>query len=235
MTEPPIVAMDESGFTGDNLLDEAQPVYALAAIQLDAATSDAAVAHAKQRCGRPELKFAELRYHAAEREVMFELFEALSLSPATARVSVAHKPWMVAAKMVELLIEPRKLAQGRQFSWYEAGLHKDTASLLFGRGPTYLGEHWPPLQSSFVAMVRRFNERTAHEYIRAVAAARDVCDNVVMSLILGDMIDSWDELADNIPGSKDQLDPTPGCLYWQAGEWSSVLPDFAIVHDDRCG
>ncbi len=232
MMEHRTVAMDESGFTGDNLLDVVQPVYALAGVQLDLAAADVAVAEAKARCNREELKFAELRYEPADREVMFQLFEAVDLGPQNARVCVAHKPWMVAAKMVDLLIEPRRLAQGTQVSWYASGMHVDTSFFLYGRGPDYLGEHWPLLQETFVTMVRRFRRDTATAYLSALSAARNACDNVVMGLVLAEMIDSWEELAENIPGVPDPLDPTPSCLFWQAGIWSDVSSDFAVIHDD---
>jgi hypothetical protein len=81
-------------------------------------------------------------------------------------------------------------------------------------------------------MVRRFRRDTATAFVSALNVARQACDNVVMALVLAEMIDSWEELAENIPGIPDPLDPTPSCLFWQAGAWSDELSDFAIVHDD---
>ena len=232
MTGHPAIAMNESGFTGDNLLDQAQPVYALAAVNLDLSTADEVVRRATSRCERAELKFSELRYAPTTRAVMFELFDELRLTPQNTRVTVAHKPWMVAAKMVELLIEPRWLARGRQAEWYVQNLHVDTAHLLFGRGSDALGDSWPDLQRAFVAMVRRFSPETATDFLRGLAKAREACTNPTIGLVLAAMTDTWEDLDDSISGTRDQLDPTPGCLFWQAGEWSSVMPDLTIVHDD---
>ena len=71
----PVVVMDEAGHTGENLLDSVQPVYALAAVQMDEATARAAVSDALGRAPETttELKFSALRRSSAGRRNLLTL------------------------------------------------------------------------------------------------------------------------------------------------------------------
>lgn len=53
--------MDESGNTGQDLLDDAQPVFALAAVQLESGLAEETVERAKATTRTFELKFSSLR------------------------------------------------------------------------------------------------------------------------------------------------------------------------------
>jgi hypothetical protein len=45
---------------------------------------------------------------------MLTLIEELNLTSESAALMVVHKPWMLAAKLVDELIEPRMLARGQR-------------------------------------------------------------------------------------------------------------------------
>lgn len=105
----PVVVMDEAGHTGENLLDLDQPVYALAAVRVDVAAAEAAVAAALGRSqkGTTELKFSTLRRSNVGRRNVLALLDDVQLTADDAAIVVVHKPWMVAAKLIDDLIEPR--------------------------------------------------------------------------------------------------------------------------------
>ncbi len=101
----PIVSMDESGNTGQNLLDPDQPVFALASISL---TDE----EARQIVGQSaeELHFAKMRKSRVGRQRVLDVLGALD--PERAKVVPIHKRFMVTAKIVDQLVEPQARAVG---------------------------------------------------------------------------------------------------------------------------
>src|SRR5687767_15017916 len=99
------VAMDEAGNTGENLLDETQPVFALAGVHIATDHAQAAVAAALARAGGVELKFSRLRRSAAGPRNILQLLSDADLHPANCAIVVAHKPWMLASKLIDELVE----------------------------------------------------------------------------------------------------------------------------------
>lgn len=122
----PVIVMDEAGHTGENLLDSQQPVYALAAIRVDVARAEQVVSDALGRAQKTttELKFSSLRKSSVGRANILTLLEDLQLKTDDAAIVVVHKPWMVAAKLIDELVEPRMLARGIQPAWYASGAAK---------------------------------------------------------------------------------------------------------------
>jgi len=149
--------MDESGNTGENLLDVAQPVYALAAVRGDLDDISAAVTTALSRTQMAELKFNRLRTSNPGRRNILKLLGDIDLTGYRAAVSVVHKPWMLAAKLIDDLVEPRMLARGLQMAWYGGGAAKNMADALYAQAPPALGDVYSELQSSFVQLVRDYS------------------------------------------------------------------------------
>src|SRR5664279_242889 len=127
----PIVCMDESGNTGENLLDSVQPVFALAGVLLDEDTSEQVIRAALNHTQMTELKFAALRRSPPGRRNILSVIDDAALNVENVAVAVAHKPWMLAAKLVDELVEPRMLAAGRQMEWYASGGHVRMADRLY--------------------------------------------------------------------------------------------------------
>lgn len=231
-TAVPQVFMDEAGNTGGNLLDAAQPIYALAAVRVN---EDArrAITAALARTQMNELKFQRLRTSSAGRHSILKLLDEVELRPGTAAVMVAHKPWMLAAKLVDELIEPRMLAKGIQMAWYASGSAKSMAHALFTVAPDALGDVYPELQAAFVVLLRDYSEEKGAAFLSSLRRARIVCSNEQMHELLSVMIDTPAEIRDEFANRQDALDPGLTSLHCQAGHWSSLLAErFEIVHDD---
>lgn len=224
--------MDEAGNTGENLLDAAQQIYALAAVRVDGQARRAITA-ALDRTQMTELKFQRLRGSTAGRRNILQLLEDVEPRPETAAAMVVHKPWMLAAKLVDELIEPRMLARGVQMAWYATGAAKRMADALFALAPRALGDLYPELQAAFVGLLRNYSEEGAVRFLATLRHARIACRDEQLHELLSVMIDTPAELHEEFAAREDALDPALTALYCQLGRWSTLLADsFAVVHDD---
>jgi hypothetical protein len=231
----PVIAMDEAGHTGENLLDSEQAVYALAGVRLEEGTADAAVSAAlgRAQANTKELKFSRLRKSNVGRKNVLTLLNELATAADDAAVIVVHKPWMVAAKLIDELMEPRMLAKGVQAAWYGTGAARSMALAFHERAPRALGETYTELASAFVAMVREYTPERGAAFLQTLGRCKVVCrDNHVHDL-LSVMIDTQHALDAEFGSREDALDPALTCLFWQAGYWSSELGTrFEVLHDD---
>ena len=91
-----------------------------------------------------------------------------NLTADDAAVVVLHKPWMVASKLIDELVEPRMLAKGIQPAWYASGAAKNMAHTLFELGPGALGETYNKMAVSFVAMVRDYTPEAGAAFVRTL-------------------------------------------------------------------
>jgi hypothetical protein len=231
----PVVVMDEAGHTGENLVDRDQPVYALAAIRMDEANAESAVTDALGRAQRStkELKFSRLRRSNVGRRNVLTLLEDARLTDEDAAVIVLHKPWVLAAKLIDELVEPRMLEKGLQPAWYATGAAKNMAHALYSLGPRALGEMYDELAAAFVATLRDYTPEAAATLVRALKRCRIVCRDADVRGVLSVMIDTPEAIDAEFSTRKDSLDPALTALFWQGGHWSSVLQQrFEVVHDD---
>jgi hypothetical protein len=229
----PVVFIDEAGNTGENLVDLAQPIFALAAIHVDEGHAEAAVDAARSRTQMFDLKFSGLQRSNPGRKNILTLLEDMALDPTTAAVSVTDKPWMLAAKLTDELIEPRMLKRGVQMAWYATGGAKRTAEALQILGPRLPGNLYAELAGAFVVMVRDYAPEPASAYLSALTRCRIACTDANLLGILNDMIDTAAELEREFGEREDALDPALPALFWQAGHWSTALAQpFEIRHDE---
>ncbi len=147
----PVVAFDESGNSGENLLDPEQPVFVLASVHVH--DTDAKALLGGERRGG-ELKFGKLRRSETGRRRVLEVLNADVLGPDHVVVSAFHKPFMVITKMVDMLIEP--LFHSRGIDLYERGANLGMANMYHVVIPTFVGAAaFDRLRSLFVEMVRQ--------------------------------------------------------------------------------
>ena len=163
---------------------------------------------------------------------MVDLIARLELA-GQAAIVVADKPWMLAAKMVDELIEPAMLARGMQMVWYQSGAARVMAELLAKLGPKELDDTYDEFARAFVRLVRRYTPERAEEFQRTLGRCKIVCRSRPLRRLLDEMIDGSDELAACFMATTDALDPALMALFFQAGFWSSTLgATFEIVHDE---
>ncbi len=133
----PVVAFDESGHSGDRLLDADQPIYALASVN---ASRDVAL-ELIDRVRPPqlaELKYSRLRNSPAGRAAILAVLDSTLVTVASARVYPAHKPFMLAAKIFDNLIEPWFWDRGVETRNRVANIA--AANIIYRRGASACGE-----------------------------------------------------------------------------------------------
>src|ERR1035437_6104383 len=149
------VFFDESGNTGQNLIDEADPIFVLASCSLQADQEQEALSHLQQFKG-PELKFSRLRKTPAGQRAVLAFLGSASVTSKTAAAVVFHKPFMVVTKYCDLVLEPSFRKAGVDFNG--RGRNIATANLLTTTMPVLLNRTtWSNFLSLFVRVVR---ERT---------------------------------------------------------------------------
>jgi hypothetical protein len=228
-----LVAFDEAGNTGENLLDETQPVYSLAAV-LDTGDAKKTVDDALAHRQASELKFSGLRKHASGQRIVVDLFASGALNPDNARVSIAHKPWMVAAKMVDLLVEPYFQRRGHSALMYASGMHLNMADALYSEAPLAVGPQlWRAFQEAFVELVRDFSDTTITRYLTVLKLVRAARAEDPLAAVFAAMVDSCTWLEEDVRAEIDQLDPALSTVVEQLGAWSDRLDEpFTVLHDD---
>jgi hypothetical protein len=226
------IAFDESGNSGQNLLDPAQPIYTLASVARSEAEVAASVREILAGSSFSELKFSEMRRCDEGLGILNRVFESRLLDPESARVVPVQKDWMVAGKMVDLLWEPGA-ANSNHF--YATGMHRKLASVLHRQGPEEAGrENWLRWQQAFVAVVRFPRDETRiTELESALAAVKAGVAEKPLGILFQAVPDDAMSLAALIPRGHDELDPAVGGLVEQLHHWSQHLGEpFRVVHDD---
>jgi hypothetical protein len=230
-----VVAFDESGHSGENLLDRQQPIYALAGVCLESKDADDLVSDLLKDRQASELKFAALRKHSSGRRVVLNALGSDHLVPTNRRLSVSEKGWFLAGKVIDLLIEPVTLSN---FVFYESGMHRLAADWLFFQAAEEVGaERWQGFLEVFVDAARsqRDDEQAALAELSERLREIQGFEGTTTARILGPVPASVDYLTEQLsgPGAKDQLEPALTSLIGHIQDWSERLGEpFRVVHDD---
>lgn len=227
--ETPIVAFDESGNTGPDLLNARQPIFSLASVRMDEELARELLAPVVR--GGGEAKFAELRQEPDGQEKLIEFLRSDVLTPETARVSVFHKPYTTVAKMVDLLMEPGFYKRGMGGEFRTDGHAFKWPVALYELAPEQLGDVWEGLTTAFVRAVRKPSPAHTGEVERLVAEALARHPDARIEFPLR----VFEEQAPHELGQQpdvDPLDPALPALIEHMGFWGEVIGPFHIRHDE---
>ncbi|MCC8397637.1 DUF3800 domain-containing protein [Paraburkholderia sp. MMS20-SJTR3] len=146
------IYFDESGNTGVNLSDPAQPVFALASVSLEIDVARS-LAESLVRPGQHEAKYTSLSASTAGQRALIELFKSPHLSPATAKVAVTDKRYYLISHLVDKLIEPVFHVKG--IDLYAGARHVEYANVLYQAGQILFPEGgWQNILDSFLKTLR---------------------------------------------------------------------------------
>jgi len=222
-----IVAFDEAGNSGGNLLDRHQPIFVLASVSL----SDEDAARLLPQRDR-EYKFSVLKRSARGRQDIIGLLDSDVLAEDRYLISGFHKPFMAITKMVDLLVEPLAYRDGVDL--YERGANLALSNMLYFCLPAFLGRRvFDTLVERFVGMVRSPSERTIQRFYQLLqteyrkhgpeAYASDLAMLFATRVIANDYICKWDS---------SDLDPAIPAFVEHASVWTGRHGGpFRIVHD----
>lgn len=226
----PVVSMDESGNSGQNLLDEVQPIFTLASVSLPTAAAQQLIYDTGGPGAAGELKFSDLRVEPNGREQIIRILESDVLTPETSRVLVCHKPYMVTAKMVDILVEPAFYARGMNFYEDDGALRWPTS--MHELSAEKLGQDlWDGMRREFIAHIRRPRSHPPDRFIALVGQALDRTDDPRLELLLTAMLEQAPAQLRASEGVSDPLDPALPGLIEQLHAWGHRFDAFEVDHD----
>jgi hypothetical protein len=121
--------IDETGFTGEDLLAADQPVFATASNDFSAAEAEKIAAGVFGGVEMRELKYKNLGRRENHRQRVLEFIRVLAADPLRAGTWSAHKEYGMTTMIVEWWIEPHAYRDG--VNLYENGGNHALANLLF--------------------------------------------------------------------------------------------------------
>src|SRR5438046_1866494 len=102
-----LLFLDESGYTGEDLLNADQPVFVIATLRLPEARCAELKAEFFGDVQAPEVKHSLLRKYVRGQRSVIEFVRALAArEPGAVKFHVAHKRYDLTGQMVEWLVEP---------------------------------------------------------------------------------------------------------------------------------
>ncbi len=228
--ENPIIAFDEAGNTGQNLLDPEQPIFVLASVKLS--DSDADVLRDASG-SRQELHFQRLRRSAKGRRRIIAALNSPLLATGAVKVTVIHKPFMVIGKIVDLLVEEIVRREGGDI--YERGGNIGLANLMYFTTPTLCGPgSLEQLQRKFVQMIRGRAAADVESFYGFVGSLYRDCGSDGYKGILA-MIFATRQVIDHVlrQVKVTTLDPAVPTFISLCAAWEEQLGrTFEIIHDE---
>ncbi|WP_315927388.1 DUF3800 domain-containing protein [Mesorhizobium sp. SP-1A] len=224
---PTLISCDEAGFTGPKLLDDNQPIFAYAAIDLSADKASALVDEikAKYRIQAPELKSKLLRKRDNWPTIALEVAQRVD---GRALVIAADKRLNLGGKAFEYLFEP--VLQAKSGLFYHYDLHRFVMNALY-RVFFIAGKPVPQLAHELQAFMKSFDPADAPTLFAAAAGEKETSEvlDCVLRFARGyaPTIASQSEhlQADNNQSAKWTLDLTTTCLF------SLILHGWGHRHD----
>lgn len=245
----PIVAFDESGNTGCDLLNREQPVFVLASVHM---TDE--IAHELVGKDLKELKFSKFKKSTKGRQKILEILSSPHIINERVVVTAYHKPFLLVSKIVDILLKPYGHIQGIDVN--QQGRNIALANVIYIALAMYLGkEGLRHFLSAFVAMIRTPSEESVESFYNFVAklaldlerhpfksddieiAYAHVETNLNDALEVGNLlslIHSTRPVAQNLSGNwnYEAFEPAIAALMTHASAWTERLAsEFRLVHD----
>ena len=212
---PQLISCDEAGFTGPKLLDDNQPYFAYAAIDLtlEEAAEIVETARKTHRIQAPELKSMLLRRRRNWPEIALDILHPIH---GRAMVIAADKRLNLAGKTFEYFFEP--VLERENGLFYHHDLHRFVMNglhrILFTAGAPV-----PALAEELQAFMRSFEPADAPTIFAAAEASQET--NEILDCVLrfargyAPVIAERSEYLqqDNNPVAKWTLDLTTTCLF----------------------
>ncbi|GAA4588618.1 hypothetical protein GCM10023194_40750 [Planotetraspora phitsanulokensis] len=238
----PWVAADESGATGENLVDQ-QAIIAHATLKIDDDVAAPLLDDIRRRARitqAPEIKFSHFSKERAARELADIFAPGGPLADRT-NIVVAEKRYTAVSKIIDLLIE--EWAYAHDIDLYRNGSARRMASTFFKDGPRALREAWEPLLVAFVGLARATQRQGTKEdvpsFYRRLEEARWNCHRRSVEEILILLLETRPyaerlvhDVADRT-SSIPSLDPLAALIPLSIHHWYQISGDFRLLHDEH--
>jgi hypothetical protein len=121
--------VDETGFTGEDLLSEDQPIFAQATNDFSNNEASQLIESTFSGVGSAELKYHRLARNGRHHDKIIELVRILAVDPLRVGAWVAHKEYALMTLIVDWWMEP--LAHMCGLNLYKDGANHGMANMLF--------------------------------------------------------------------------------------------------------
>lgn len=226
-----IVAFDESGNTGQNLLDRSQPVFVLASVHLshkEAKTLHGIVSSGQEK----EIHFTNLKRSESGKQRIKQFLQSPLLIQDRVKFFVAHKSFMVTSKIVDLLVETLAFRDGIDI--YKKGTNIAMANLYHLITPVLCGkERFARFQSAFVQMIRMRDNLSIDAFYSSIQELRDFCRDEEFKDMLNTLTATRAILNDVIPYvNVTTLDPSIPLFFYLCAAWGEQFGSgYDLVYD----
>jgi hypothetical protein len=123
------VFVDECGYTGEDLLDGAQPMFVIATHAFTEEQARELKARFFSKVAMPELKHSVLQRRSVNQAAVLGFLESTLAAQGAARLALAHKRYALTAKVVDWIVEPGMYRDGLDL--YKDGGNIGLANLFF--------------------------------------------------------------------------------------------------------
>lgn len=162
--------IDESGYTGFDLLNADQRFQGASAVDIDDDEAARLIKEHFPNMQAPELKYRALSRRTSNHPRLLGLMKDL-LNDFDCVTYVADKRFMLTLMFVDYSVEPYYYARGVKF--YENGQNYAMASLLHMVGPTLLGKtEFAALMDAFQSAMKEKSPQSLQKLVEAVRATK---------------------------------------------------------------
>lgn len=152
--------IDETGFTGEDLLNEDQPVFVQASNDFNDEEADRLIGSCFAGIGGTELKYSRLARNGRHHDQIAAFIRTLASDPLRVSAWVAHKEYALMTLVVDWWMEP--LAYQHGMNLYKDGANHGMANMLY----SCLEGFWSPTfrRQLLLHFQRMFRARTAERF-----------------------------------------------------------------------
>lgn len=228
----PVIAFDESGNTGQNLLSSDQPIFVLASVYFDKDEADSLCNFLKGSQGE-EAHFTRLKKSKSGRQRILEFLNYDTISSEKVIISVYHKRYMIVTKIVDLLIESMMHTPG--YDLYKDGENIALSNLYYNVLPVFCGKNlFESFLLSFINMVRTKKQAQISDFYEVTLKLKNNCSDEGFKEMIDLILWTKYIIRDVIPEFDITiLDPAIPTFCEHCGFWSYRLgQEFEIIVDE---
>lgn len=159
MTAPVLIACDESGSEGENVVGARNRVFAHGSVNLDLSSAEAVISELRRRAPSQSVEYkSEQILRPNRRDVLLWLLGPDGPLSGHAHAYLIEKEYFAVGKVIDLLVE--EVTHSAGIDLYVNGKAREFASIMYRNGRRALGESaWSELLESFNSLMRAKQRR----------------------------------------------------------------------------
>ena len=223
------IFLDESGYTGQDLLNVTQPTFTLASLNLPEPDCIELKNKFFNKVQGAELKYSSLSRRPRQQNFIINFLKELSYKPNLVKFVIAHKQYVLVTKMVEILIEPATYEDG--LNLYDKGANIALSNLIHYTFPVFGGEvFFKKLLINFQNMIRLKTKESYKAFFEPLST-QDYPQDLVELLTY--LRGSHTKFGYGLLEDYSSLDIATSCTLSLMSYWQHDLSeDLILIHDN---